>query len=173
VENPAQSRRNFGLKLNDNSPTAHCTRRIVRRRHAVQDLDAAESSEAGTSPAPSAARIRGRSRPTRPNRTDRTLDPVVQRGPLRVVLPWGPHIAAASASVRGAITCRPSPGTRLCLDMFFWYLLVTVAPFVVVSWRMPKTYPKGRCQAGTATQNPRDPGQPQYRSNSPNRKTVP
>src|SRR5450759_1779091 len=42
----------------------------------------------------------------------------------------------------------------------FWYLLVTVVPFLVVSWRMPNTYPNGGVRRGTATQVPRDPGQP-------------
>jgi hypothetical protein len=39
-------------------------------------------------------------------------------------------------------------------------LLVTVAPFLVVSWRTPNTYPMGGVRRGTATQIPRDPGQP-------------
>jgi len=38
--------------------------------------------------------------------------------------------------------------------------LVTVVPFLVVSWRMPNTYPTGGVRRGTATQVPRDPGQP-------------
>jgi len=32
----------------------------------------------------------------------------------------------------------------------------------VVSWRMPNTYPTGGVRRGTATQIPRDPGQPRY-----------
>jgi len=44
--------------------------------------------------------------------------------------------------------------------VFFWYLLVTVVPFLVVSWRTPNTYPMGGVRRGTATQIPRDPGQP-------------
>jgi len=47
--------------------------------------------------------------------------------------------------------------------VFFWYLLVTVVPFLVVSWRTPNTYPTGGVRRGTATQIPRDPGQPQGR----------
>jgi len=39
-------------------------------------------------------------------------------------------------------------------------LLVTVVPFLVVSWRTPNTYPMGGVRRGTATQIPRDPGQP-------------
>jgi len=42
--------------------------------------------------------------------------------------------------------------------VFFWYLLVTVVPFLVVSWRTPNTYPMGGVRRGTATQIPRDPG---------------
>ena len=30
-------------------------------------------------------------------------------------------------------------GRRLVLGMLFWYLLVTVVPFMVVSWRTPNT----------------------------------
>jgi hypothetical protein len=44
--------------------------------------------------------------------------------------------------------------------VFFWYLLVTVVPFLVVSWRTPNTYPTGGVRRGTATQIPRDLGQP-------------
>jgi hypothetical protein len=33
-------------------------------------------------------------------------------------------------------------------------------PFLVVSWRMPNTYLNGGVRRGTATQFPRDPGQP-------------
>jgi len=36
--------------------------------------------------------------------------------------------------------------------------LVTVVPFLVVSWRTPNTYPMGGVRRGTATQIPRDPG---------------
>src|ERR1035437_1874192 len=35
------------------------------------------------------------------------------------------------------------------------------SPFLVCLWRTPNTYPKGGVRRGTATQNPRDPGQPQ------------
>jgi len=35
-----------------------------------------------------------------------------------------------------------------------------VVPFLVVSWRTPNTYPTGGVRRGTATQIPRDPGQP-------------
>jgi len=51
-----------------------------------------------------------------------------------------------------------SPGPELVFGVFFWYLLVTVVPFLVVSWRMPNTYPTGGVRRGTATQVPRDPG---------------
>jgi len=44
--------------------------------------------------------------------------------------------------------------------VFFWYLLVTVVPFLVVSWRMPNTYPTGGVRRGTVTHIPREPGQP-------------
>jgi hypothetical protein len=53
-----------------------------------------------------------------------------------------------------------SPGPALDFDVFFWYMLVTVEPFLVVSWRRPNTYPMGGVRRGTATQIPRDPGQP-------------
>ncbi len=53
-----------------------------------------------------------------------------------------------------------SLGSELVFGVFFWYLLVTVVPFFVVSWRMPNTYPTGCVRRGTATQVPRDPGQP-------------
>jgi len=53
-----------------------------------------------------------------------------------------------------------SRGPELVFGMFFSYLLVTVVPFLVVSWRMPNTYPTGGVRRGTATQAPRDPGQP-------------
>ena len=52
------------------------------------------------------------------------------------------------------------PGPELVFGVFFWYLLVTVVPFLVVSWRMPNTYLNGGVRRGTATQIPRDPGQP-------------
>ena len=51
-----------------------------------------------------------------------------------------------------------SPGLALVFDVFFWYLLVTVVPFLVVSWRTPNTYPMGGVRRGTATQIPRDSG---------------
>jgi len=44
-----------------------------------------------------------------------------------------------------------SPGPELVFGVFFWYLLVTVVPFLVVSWRMPNTYPTGGVKRGTAT----------------------
>ena len=53
-----------------------------------------------------------------------------------------------------------SPGPELVFGVLFWYLLVMVVPFLVVSWRMPNTYPTGGVRRGTATQVPRDPGQP-------------
>jgi len=101
-------------------------------------------------------------------------------------LPRGPHTAATSASIRAAITCRPaptarasrparmssaispiamvtssgmaSPGPELAFGVFFWYLLVTVVPFLVMSWRMPKHLPHGRCQAGDRHSSSTRPG---------------
>ena len=55
-------------------------------------------------------------------------------------------------------TARPGP--VLVLGMVFWYLLVTVAPFLVGVLATPNTYPKAGFRRGTATQVPRDPGQP-------------
>src|SRR5450759_2034792 len=103
-------------------------------------------------------------------------------------LPRGPHAAATSASISEAITCKPAPTARasrpsrissaisliaivtasgtaspaplLVVGMFFWDLLVMVVPFLVVSWRTPNTYPTGGVRRGTATQIPRDQGQP-------------
>jgi len=44
--------------------------------------------------------------------------------------------------------------------VLFWYLLVTVVPFLVMSWRTPNTYPKGGVRQGTAASNSKSPGQP-------------
>src|SRR5665811_1699041 len=143
----------------------------------------------GTSP-PSVARIRGRWTPTRrpPKVTDPRSLPWCTAVRSGSCLPRGPHAVATSASISELITCRPaptararrpsrmssaispiatvtssgtaSPGPALAFGVFLWYLLVTVVPFLVVSWRTPNTYPMGGVRRGTATQIPRDPGQP-------------
>ena len=41
-----------------------------------------------------------------------------------------------------------SPRLVLVFGMFFWHLLVTVVPFLVVSWRMPNTYSTGGVKRG-------------------------
>jgi hypothetical protein len=53
-----------------------------------------------------------------------------------------------------------SPGPVLVFGMFFWYLLFTVVPFLVGVLATPNTYLNGGVRRGTATQFPRDPGQP-------------
>jgi hypothetical protein len=53
-----------------------------------------------------------------------------------------------------------SPGPVLVLGMVFWYLLCTVVPFLVGVLATPNTYLNGGVRRGTATQFPRDPGQP-------------
>jgi hypothetical protein len=53
-----------------------------------------------------------------------------------------------------------SPGPVLVLGMYFWYLLVTVVPFLVGVLATPNTCPTAGFRRGTATQIPRDPGQP-------------
>lgn len=46
------------------------------------------------------------------------------------------------------------PGLALVFGVFFWYSLVPVVPFLVVSWRPPNTYPMSGVRRGTATQIP-------------------
>jgi len=48
-----------------------------------------------------------------------------------------------------------SPGPVLVLGMVFWYLLVTVVPFLVGVLATPNTYPTAGFRRGTATQVPR------------------
>jgi hypothetical protein len=128
----------------------------------------------GNSPAPQAREVsqdegreQGSGRAPRPDGGDLRAPVDVGPGPRphRVhrapVRPGWRGVAAGLACGRPQGRCRsPRCHPLRATSCRNWYFLVTVVPFLVVSWCTPNTYPMGGVRRGTATQVPRDPGQP-------------
>ena len=138
----------------------------------------------GNSPAPSAARTRGRVTGTR--RPPRVTEP--RSRPWRTAvrawscLPFGPASAVTSASINACITCRPAPtanasrpscmfsaisviatltrsGNAVALHGLDLATLLHGGPLAVgVSWRTPDTYHTAGLERGTATSTSTRPG---------------
>ena len=116
----------------------------------------------GSSPEPSAARIRGRRTGTRrpPKVTEPSSLPCRVAARAGSCCPFGPHTATTSAAIIAAITCNPAPTARAnspsrtspaispnamltcsgtaCAPasvVSFWLPLPTAVPFLECSWR--------------------------------------